>query len=369
LSKIKLLYITNQICGSGGLERVLSIKSNYLINKFDYEVHIITLNQKDEPLFYEFSDQLIFHDIRVVGNAIHAFMNYKNGLQKVVNTVKPDVISVCDDGLKGFFVPYFLRRNKAIVYERHASKNIFKNKDSSSFIDRLKFKFLEGLMYLGGRKYSSFIVLTNENLKEWKFKNLHVIPNPLSYSEVQKSSLKNKKVISVGNHGFQKGYDRLLQSWKKVSDIHPDWTLEIYGDKKHSKKHYDLAQKLNISDKVAFYEPVKDIQKKYQEASIYTMSSRSEGFGMVLIEAMIHGIPCVSFNCPSGPSDIISNNEDGFLVDNGDIEAMSIKVINLIEDEKLRRIMGEKASKNALRYLPEIIMVEWDNLFKKLIDN
>jgi len=128
LSKIKLLYITNQICGSGGLERVLSIKSNYLINKFDYEVHIITLNQKDEPLFYEFSDQLIFHDIRVVGNAIHAFMNYKNGLQKVVNTVKPDVISVCDDGLKGFFVPYFLRRNKAIVYERHASKNIFKNK-------------------------------------------------------------------------------------------------------------------------------------------------------------------------------------------------------------------------------------------------
>ena len=85
-----------------------------------------------------------------------------------------------------------------------------------------------------------------------------------------------------------------------------------------------------------FYPPVKDIQAKYKEASIYVMTSRFEGFGMVLIEAMAYGVPCISFDCPHGPADIIKHEEDGFLIKNGDIEHFVNAIIQLIANEELR---------------------------------
>ena len=96
------------------------------------------------------------------------------------------------------------------------------------------------------------------------------------------------------------------------------------------------------------------------------MSSRSEGFGMVLIEAMACGVPCVSFDCPCGPSAIIKNNEDGFLIENGNTEAFAKKLIELIENNEKRKLMGHAAKENVQRFLPEIVMLQWDLLFKEL---
>lgn len=256
-----------------------------------------------------------------------------------------------------------------MVYERHASINIFKNKDKLNFIAELKFKIRKKLMHLGAKKYQAFVVLTNENLKEWNLNNLKVIPNPLSFYPETKSILKNKKVITVGNHGFQKGYDRLLKSWKDIANKNPDWKLEIYGKIDDEKQHIKLAESLGLSNSVSFFNPVKDIQSKYLDASIYAMSSRSEGFGMVLIEAMACGLPCVSFDCPSGPKDIITNNIDGFLVENGNTKLFSKKIDALINNIELREQMGQQARKKAKSYLPEIIVPMWDDLFKALTKN
>ena len=143
--------------------------------------------------------------------------------------------------------------------------------------------------------------------------------------------------------------------------------MEIYGKIDKEKKHIKLAEKLGISENVLFFKPVKNIQDKYKEASIYALSSRSEGFGMVLIEAMAYGIPCVAFDCPCGPSGIISNGVNGFLVPNGDITALSDKINKLIEDEPLRKSMGYKARIDVKRYLPDKIVSEWDQLFKDIL--
>ncbi|MEL0650346.1 glycosyltransferase family 4 protein [Algibacter sp. TI.3.09] len=363
---MRLLYITNQISGSGGLERVLSIKANYLADNLGYDVHIITLNQKDKALFYKFSNSLTYHNITISGNPIKYLLSYRSSIKSIVKSIKPDVISVCDDGLKGFFTPSIIGYPCPMVYERHASINIFKNKDKLNFLNKLKFSLLRKLMHIGAKKYQVFVVLTNENLKEWHLNNLQVIPNPLSFYPEQKSTLKNKKIITVGNHGFQKGYDRLLKTWKIIANKHPNWKLEIYGKIDKKRLHIHLASTLGITNSVSFFEPVKDIQSKYLEASLYVMSSRSEGFGMVLIEAMACGLPCVSFDCPSGPVDIITNNKDGFLVENGNISMLSKRIDSLLSDYQLREEMGLEARQKAKLYLPEIIVPNWDRLFKAL---
>ncbi|WP_103068565.1 glycosyltransferase family 4 protein [Aquimarina sediminis] len=363
----KLLYITNKTFGPGGLERVLSIKASHLADHMDYEVHIVTLDQGDAEMFYDFSSKIIHHDITTSSNPVQLLINYVKGLRKVVKQVKPDIISVCDDGLKGFFVPLLIGKPCPMIYERHVSKNIEIKSAKPSLLSRISTSLKFWLMNIGGKSYDSFIVLTNGNLKEWNLKNLKVIPNPLSFYPDQQSSLSNKKVLAVGKQSFQKGYDRLLQSWKLVLEKYPDWVLDIYGTISEKEGLDSLASTLGVSEKVNFYEPVRNIADKYQEASIYVMSSRYEGFGMVLTEAMAYGVPCVSFDCPHGPSDIILDKKDGLLIKNDDTVAFAKGIMFLIENEEDRKMMGDKARTSAKRYLPEAVIKEWNQLFVNLI--
>ena len=128
-----------------------------------------------------------------------------------------------------------------------------------------------------------------------------------------------------------------------------------------------MAHQYKIQNTVHFFNPVSNIQEKYQDASIYVLTSRSEGFGMVLIEAMVCGVPCIAFDCPSGPKDIISNHKDGILVENGNIEGFAKALIELIENKERRKQMGALAKENVTRYLPENVMPLWDELFKELV--
>ena len=363
---MRLLYITNQICGAAGLERVLSIKATYLADKLGYEIHIITLNQGDTPLFYEFSNKLIYYDITASGNPVAYIRSYIKNLRRKVKEIKPDVISVCDDGLKAFFLPYILGKPVPMVYERHVSKNIEVQTENISLLKKVKTSFIHSLMNFLGRKYDTFVVLTRDNLGEWNLPNLAVISNPLSFYPDVISELNNKTVLAVGRQSFQKGYDRLLKSWKIIAEKYPDWKLNIFGKIEKGEPYQKLSEELGVHRSVSFHEPVKNIGDQYKASSIYVMSSRFEGFGMVLIEAMAYGVPCISYNCPCGPQEIITEGDDGFLVNNGDVEDFAKKIEKLIIDKSVRLEMGVKARKKASKYLPDEIVPQWDILFKKL---
>ena len=364
---MKLLYITNAINGSGGLERVLAVKASYLADKLGYKVHILTLNKGAQQPFYEFSNNITFHDIKVQGNVINYFLSYKKGIKKVLKSINPAIISVCDDGLKGLLFPVFFGTKIPIIYERHVSKQIEIKINNVSVVHKIKSKLKLSFMDYGAGKFHKFVVLTNGNLTEWNLKNLKIIPNPLPFQPNVSSKLTNKKVLVVGKQSYQKGYDSLLEIWKLVHQKYPDWQLEVYGKLNPALGLEEKAKDFSIDESVKFYPPVKYIQAKYKEASIYVMTSRFEGFGMVLIEAMSYGVPCIAFDCPHGPADIITNGEDGFLVPNGDIDSFANAIIHLIENEEIRLQMGAMAKENVKRFTPDVVVLLWDLLFKNVV--
>lgn len=352
---MKLLYITNGINGAGGLERVLSVKASLLTYQYGYEVIIATLNEDHHQPFYPFSSAVHFKTFSATGSGLSYLLQYRKGLQQLVREVRPDVISVCDDGLKGFFIPRIIGSKIPVVYERHASVVL----NNSSLIHKMM-RFL-------APDFRKFVVLTKGNLQEWPSGNLKVIPNPVSFYPENPSSLANKKIIAVGSHSYNKGYDRLLEVWKKTADLYPDWSLEIYGKSTAYNEYENLAATLKLK-KISFYAPVVDIQEKYLEADIFVLPSRSEGFGMVIIEAMACGLPAVSFDCPHGPADIIMEGEDGFLVENGNTEQFANRLQRLMNNTELRQTMGTAGRENVKKYLPEVIVKQWDELFRNLVE-
>ena len=359
---MKLLYITNGITGAGGLERVLSIKASYLADHFNYEVTILSLNEDRIVPFYDFSSKIIFRSITVGGNPINYINAYRNGIQKTIDIITPDVVSVCDDGLKGFFIPQFLKTKAKIIYERHVSK-LIEAREGQGLIKNLFTKVKWALMEKLAMKFSKFVVLTEGNKKEWQsLENIEVIPNPLSFYPEESSKLDQKTVLCVGKISFQKGQDLLVAAWEKIWQKHPDWKLELYG--------YPNEQFLNTSHfrerNILVYPPEKNIKEKYLQSSIYVMSSRFEGFGMVLIEAMACGVPCVSFDCNYGPADIIDDDFDGLLVENGQPLNLAESISVLINNSDLRNSMGTAAKENVKRFAIEEIAKNWHKLFKDI---
>jgi glycosyltransferase involved in cell wall biosynthesis len=331
-----------------------------------YAVHILTLNNKGAQPFYAFSTKITYHDVLVGGNPLQYIKQYVKGIQKVVKTIQPDIILVCDDGLKGFFLPLLLRKPCPVFYERHVSK-VVELGEKPSFFKKITVGAKFFLMQQLGKTFDQFIVLTNDNIKEWPMSNVAVISNPLSFYPNESSSLTHKKVIAVGKHSLQKGYDRLLQSWQLVQQDYPDWHLEIYGKIDSSHQLEELSKSLQVADTVTFFPPVADIQAKYLESSVFVLSSRFEGFGMVLIEAMACGVPCVTFDCPYGPADIVANQKDGLVVKNNDIQGFANAIKQMLESQELRASMGKAAKQNVKRFLPEVIMPQWDSLFKSYV--
>lgn len=365
---MKLLYITNGITGSGGLERVLSVKASKLAEDFGYEVHIAVLNEDPEKTaFFDFSPKIKRHRLKVSGNPLEYVKQYRSGIQRIVNEIQPDIISVCDDGLKGFFIPKILNRSTKIIYERHVSKLITTAGKTGlkKWITETQFTVMESL----ARDFDAFVVLTEGNKNEWRhLRNLVVIPNPLPFYPVESSSLENKKVIGVGKYSHQKGLDLLLESWAKLPQDLNDWELHLYGKQDQLIQLEEQAKNSNILERIFFHPPDKEIEKRFLESSVFVLSSRYEGFGMVIIEAMACGVPAVSFDCNYGPSDIITEGKDGFLVQNGNTGQLAEKLAAVMRNENMRKEMGRTAKENVKAYLPENIVKQWDELFKKLTE-
>jgi glycosyltransferase involved in cell wall biosynthesis len=226
------------------------------------------------------------------------------------------------------------------------------------------------------KRLDQLVVLTDKSKAAWpELSNVTVIPDPITI-EVKSEKVKSEKcvnrVVTIGRYAYQKGYDLLLQAWAELSRIRElengeEWTLDIYGQGDQTDYRQLMAELGIDSNRCHLNGPVEDVVKAYQDSSIFVLSSRFEGFGMVLIEAMACGLPVVSFDCPAGPDEIITDGVDGLLVPSGDVHALAGKLMTLMADEALRERLGQQARQSARRYEMAAIATQWKDLFDQLM--
>ncbi len=374
---MKIVYCINGLYNSGGMERILTEKANYLLENYNYDIDIITTDQKNKENFYKLNEKINCIDLNInyiddlkksFFKRVFGYLNkqkkHEKKLEKVINDLKPDIlISLgCED--RNFL--YKLKtKNIKVIREYHFNKKYMLQDKKKNFLYILKgyYRYIKEILLIN--KYDEVIVLTKEDKEQWTNKKVKVIPNFINYIPKEVSNCKNKKIISVGRLEYQKGYDILIEVWNIISKEYPDWILEIYGEGPERENLQNKVNKLGLGKSFLLKGAVKNIQDKYLESSIYVMSSRFEGMPMVLLEAMSFGLPVVSFTCPCGPKDIIKNNEDGFLVDLENIEKMAEKIKKLIVDEEKRILFGKNAQKNIQRFSKNKIMKDWKKLFSE----
>jgi len=379
--QIKIAYCLPSLYISGGMERVLTLKANYFADVLNYEVYIILTDGKDKKPYFELSPKIhivhldVNYDELNGKTLFHRLPKYlikqkvyKNRLKKCLMSIKPDItVSMLRREIN--FINSIHDGSKKIG-EIHVNKSNFRDFNEEKNTNLLKKLLAKLWMYQLIRelkKLDKFVTLSHEDREKWtEINNTTVIHNPLSFFPDRTSDCTSHQVIGVGRYILQKGFDMLIDAWKIVSEKHPDWILKIYGDG-DQKDYLDQIERLGLKKTCILNSAVPTISDKYIESSIFVLSSRFEGFGMVITEAMACGLPAISFACPCGPKDIINHGKDGFLVQPGNIQELANRIIYTIENQEERVKMGIEARKNSERFRIEKIANQWKALFESLL--
>ncbi|MET8334694.1 glycosyltransferase family 4 protein [Streptosporangium canum] len=224
-------------------------------------------------------------------------------------------------------------------------------------------------------RLDAFVTLTEADLKQYAGllkadtpRRLVRIPNAVPRLAGDVSRLEEKVAVAIGRVVHAKGFDHLVKAWRQVAQAHPDWILRIVGGgtPEREQRLRDRIEEAGLTGRVLLMGSSREIGVELAKASIYVVSSRYEGFGMTILEAMSKGVPVVSFDCPHGPREIITHGHDGLLVRAGNADALAGGIRRLIEDEELRRTLGGNALRTAARYDLDAVGARWDALLADL---
>lgn len=358
----------------------MTFKMNWLA-AHGYDVTLITYEQGDHPLTFELDPRIRHTDVGVKlwkksgTNVITRSLSYlrlrrlfRRRVTEAVVASKPDVVVTLTDSYSVLDILQTIPVRARRIVESHVERGSivkagdFRGRTFLSAAARLYDRYMSRYV----ARADALVVLTEADARQWSdVPRVCVITNPLTVSPQRISDVSAPRAIAAGRLEDQKGFDLLIEAWREVHRREPQWQLHIYGngpDRESLQRQIDEA---GLTGVVTLHAATPDIFLRYAESSIYVLSSRYEGYGLVLAEAMSCGVPCVSFDCPYGPSDIIRNGEDGILVPHLDTAALAEGVLRLAGDDDLRRRMGEAARRNIQRFAPEAIMRQWQTLFEK----
>ena len=376
---MKIVYCIQGTHNSGGMERVLSRKVNYLAQA-GHEVSIITFNQQGRKPFFEFHPSVVCYDLAIpyeqsqkggILNRLALYVRlpqlhrlHRKRLEQLLLKLKADiVVSMFNE--EASFLPSIQDGSHKILEFHFSKHNGLKDlrRGIWRLIDELRAKKDERIV----RPFDRFVVLTEEDATLWgALPNLRVIPNPLPFYSDSPSDCSAHQLLAMGRYDDQKHFDLLIDLWAQLAPEYPDWRLVIAGDGKLRPELTAQVEHLGLKS-IELMRPTHQVQELYRASSIYTMTSRYEGLPMVLIEAQQMGLPIVSFACPCGPRDVITDGVDGYLLEVGDHAGFIQALRRLIDSEAERQRMGAAARIASERYDLEHIMKSWLALFDELV--
>lgn len=351
---MNVCFLIGNINHSGGTERVTTLIANKLA--IDNQIFILSLSRGDNPFFEQ--ESTIINDslfTEAISMKTH-FLSAISKIRKYLIHNKIDTLIVVDSISCVFTVPacYGLKINH-ICWEHF---NLKVNLGS---------RFRDIGRWMAAKCCDHIVTLTERDKIFWdeRFNLGHsgkviAIANPSPYElQDNQPSLEDKSILCVGRLTYQKGFDLLIPAWAKISSQLPGWKVTIVGSGEDEQKLRQLADELNVTHTVVFAGQQKDMKKFYSEASFFCMSSRFEGLPMVLLEAQSYGLPIVSFDCDTGPAEIVVNGT-GFLIPPSDIEDYANQLLKLINMNELGYVsMCRAAKENNRQFYLENIIRKW----------
>ena len=389
---MKIAYCLFGTYSAGGLERVTAVKANWLA-EHGYEVYLVTSGHAGRPSYYPLHPSVKHIDLGLcyeVPGAISRFEAYRRNLPKyrkhkelleqLFAEIRPD-IAVAAGWHEGTFL-YQLKDGSKKIIEHHIWRNAnfalyslyLKQMSHVTLLRRVKSGLLvlwnRWLTYKQGRydqKFDRLVVLTEEDKTYCTHcPTTSVIPNPITAPSSEVSPLSDKVILAVGRLDNQKNFPGLIDIWALIAKDYPDWKLRIVGEGYTDTRILQKVKEYSLEGQFELCPFTNNVQEHYLSSSIFTMTSDFEGFGLVLVEAESMGLPLVSYACPCGPRDIIRDGQDGFLVERGDMKTFAARLRQLIEDEELRRRMGQAAKVNSQRFSLDNVMKQCEALFAEL---
>lgn len=358
---MKLLFFISSMRG-GGAEHIMSMLCNKLVER-GYEIFLVTdtrtafaykIDSRINILsLYPENYEKTFRFVR--------FVRFLNLIRNYVKKIGPDVI-----------VTFMFSLNaRVILATRGLGVPIIASARSTY---HQKINFIQHIMWYNVHRLASVVTLLTQYDYEYvktKIPKKVVIPNPLLYPVLNCKVNRDNVIIAVGSldRYHEKGFDGLIKLWGRIRHLYPGWHLEIAGDGTPENVDYlkKLAYKCSVRDSVHFLGFQNRVDLLFQRCAVFVLTSSVEGFPNVLLEAMSQGCACISFDCITGPSEILTNGVSGLLVQNQNWVEMEKNLSLVLSDTDLRNKLAENALKEVERFLPDRVIGLWEELFRKVI--
>ncbi len=376
---MKFVFIYRYFTTTGGVERTLIDKANYLVHQ-GHNVTLVTFEQGQHPFAFKLDERIQHYELDCRRFTLYRYPIYIRLFKlwqmsrrfvrrwnAYVEQTKPDiVITTTNSG--DFLREILTARNKTnIIVESHTA--FIYDMGSKSLIRKLWLMRYIRIV----KRCKMLISLTQGDARFWREHGANrvlVLPNPLTFYPERINDIKKEpyRIIFAGRLDKVKRIDMLISAFALIADKYPQWHIDIFGDGLEKEEIENCIEIQQVGEQIRLHRPTPDIYTEYKKSQMLVLCSRYEGFGLVLIEAMACGIPCISFDCPYGPPEIIQNHYNGLLAKDGDVRDLAGRMEWLMTHDEERRQMGINAHQYAARYKKEIVMNDWENAYDSLTD-
>lgn len=381
---MKIVFIIKSFAMKAGVERLMSDKMNFMAEQ-GHLITLITYEQGNHHLAFPLHNSVKHIDINTRFFSLKKYALplrflkilrmkrvFGKRLQAIIDDLQPEIIHTTTYTIHLANIILGLKTSaKKTIESQVCYESILKEMDfKGRIVLQMMARLYDHYILKSLNAFDAFFVLTKGDASQWKkyVDNIYCIPNPLTHypEQIKSHDETHYRMICAGRLNSQKGFDLLISAFARISEDCPQWCIDIFGSGDDESFLRQCISEEGLEERIFIHPATDQIFEEFQNSDFFVFSSRFEGWGLVLVEAMSCGIPPVSFRCKYGPEEIITNGEDGLLVNDGDINDLGDKILWMISHSSERIEMGKKARISALRFKKESIVKQWLDIFQSL---